>query len=392
MKHMKKLWALLLALVMALALGVTAAATGTVEVTDPSQKPPGNETVVQFTIEKQVVKAEKAATPPAETFEFELEDSEEVEKKSPANYGIELKDELKIETTGGVQTYRKTIRAQIDMSKVNPNGGWKVTPSVGSQDPSSYTKTFHITEKNSGKEGWTNTSSGRYDVTFRYDCTNGNMTCTVYGRGTDSSAEFAQFTNTYTKQADPTTTVEIPFTKVVKLGGNANADSQAFELEIFNIGNSNTSDYANVKYTAKVETNGAKTYTGEIVISGPKSEVDEFISEGFYVREKNTKADNWTYSNAMWYVQPVGTNNGIAFTVYPATKQTTDNGDSYEYDRMNPVTQMTFTNINTRHVSHTRTETKIESPKTFDAGIGLYAVSALLSVTGSAWLVGKKHK
>lgn len=36
MKHMKKLWALLLALVMALALGVTAAATETVEVTDPS--------------------------------------------------------------------------------------------------------------------------------------------------------------------------------------------------------------------------------------------------------------------------------------------------------------------------------------------------------------------
>ena len=390
MKHMKKLWALVLALVMALALGVTALATESVGVPGGNPFGPGNEPVVQFTIEKQVVKDEKAATPPAETFEFVLEDTAN-EKKPLDYYGIELLDELKIETDGA-NTYGKTIRAKINMSKVNPNGGWKVIPSVGSQDPSSYTKTFHITEKIDGKEDWTNTSNDRYDVTFRYDCTNGDMTCTVYGRGTDSSAEFAQFTNTYTKQADPTTTVEIPFTKVVKLGGNANADSQAFELEIFNIGNSNTSDYANVKYTAKVETNGAKTYTGEIVITGPKSEVNAFISGGFYVREKNTKADNWTYSNAMWYVQPVGTNNGIAFTVYPATKQTTDNGDSYEYDRMNPVTQMTFTNIYTRHVSHTRTETKIESPKTFDAGIGLYAVSALLSVTGSAWLVGKKHK
>ena len=31
------------------------------------------------------------------------------------------------------------------------------------------------------------------------------------------------------------------------------------------------------------------------------------------------------------------------------------------------------------------------SPKTFDAGIGIYAVTAVLSVTGMAWTAKKRH-
>lgn len=34
----------------------------------------------------------------------------------------------------------------------------------------------------------------------------------------------------------------------------------------------------------------------------------------------------------------------------------------------------------------------VPAPKTFDAGVGIYAVSALLSMTGGAWLVSKKRK
>lgn len=39
----------------------------------------------------------------------------------------------------------------------------------------------------------------------------------------------------------------------------------------------------------------------------------------------------------------------------------------------------------------TTTDTKTGSPKTFDAGVGIYAVTALLSVTGMAW-TGKKRR
>ena len=37
------------------------------------------------------------------------------------------------------------------------------------------------------------------------------------------------------------------------------------------------------------------------------------------------------------------------------------------------------------------TDTKTDSPKTFDAGVGIYAVTALLSVTGMAWAGKKRH-
>lgn len=41
------------------------------------------------------------------------------------------------------------------------------------------------------------------------------------------------------------------------------------------------------------------------------------------------------------------------------------------------------------------TDTKVDetkgSPKTFDAGVGIYAVTAVLSVTGMAWVGKKRH-
>ena len=41
--------------------------------------------------------------------------------------------------------------------------------------------------------------------------------------------------------------------------------------------------------------------------------------------------------------------------------------------------------------SDTKTDTTKGSPKTFDAGIGIYAVTAVLSVTGMAWTAKKRH-
>ena len=39
----------------------------------------------------------------------------------------------------------------------------------------------------------------------------------------------------------------------------------------------------------------------------------------------------------------------------------------------------------------TDTTTTKGSPKTFDAGVGIYAVTAMLSVTGMAWVGKKRH-
>ena len=54
---------------------------------------------------------------------------------------------------------------------------------------------------------------------------------------------------------------------------------------------------------------------------------------------------------------------------------------------------MTFVNIYTRNASSRTTtdEKPISSPKTFDAGVALYGVSALLSLTGTALVIKRKN-
>ena len=331
----KKLLALLLCLVMAVGILPT--------VVMAEEKDPRNP-VVEFTIVKKVDNAENAVTPPAETFEFVLEDTAD-EKKPFSEYGITLLDDLKIDTDGA-DLYEKTVRAKIDMAKVNPNGGWNAIIPVGSQTVSSYNKTFHITEKNDAKDGWEYSTAG-YAVTFKYDCETNEMTCTLHERGNDVTFRTADFTNTYTKQEQAKKAIEFPFTVTVKQGGNVAPGKQVFELEVFENSNSNADEYRDVTVTASVETNGVKDYSGSLIITGPEDQVNAFTSEGFYVREKDTKAANWTYSDAVWYVMPIGTSDGVDYNLYPAILKTSDNGEYYEFDREHPVEMMTFVNTYT---------------------------------------------
>lgn len=364
---MKKLFATLLCLAMLVGVLPTAA------MAEEDTRFPE----VQFNIVKKVVKADNAATPPAETFVFELEDTAN-EKKAPAAYGIELLNELKIETDG-VNDYVKAIRARIDLSKVNPNGGWDSIIPTGSQTPSSYYKTFHISEKNSGTDGWSY-STAKYAVTFRYDCEARNMTCGVYEIGNDVTFRAAEFKNTYTKQAPAAKTMEVPFTVTVKQGGNVAPGKQTFELEPVGMGNSNANEYADVKVTAFVETNGVGDYEGTLAITGPADQVEQFTCEGFFVREKNTKAANWTYSDALWLVMP----EEDGFTFYPGEMKTTDNGDQPVFEETAAAGKMTFINIYTENKTVTPEKTaETKSPKTGDSSnVALWF--ALLFVSGGA--------
>ncbi len=56
-----------------------------------------------------------------------------------------------------------------------------------------------------------------------------------------------------------------------------------------------------------------------------------------------------------------------------------------------PVREMTFENTYTRNISYTiPDEQPISAPKTFDAGVALYGVSALLSLSGTALVIKRK--
>ena len=228
---------------------------------------------------------------------------------------------------------------------------------------------IYLREQNGGDAGWTysdalyrvnrNTQDGQ-TYTYSFDRVDGEDA--VY------NLEKATFTNTYTYSE---TRYELPFTKTVKQGGSAAPGQENFELEIFNVGNRNLTNYGNL-YTAAVTTNGAGDYDGKLVISGPADQVRDLVCEGFYVREKNAGTANWSYSDEVWFVSreqvpsvpgdgtvilpggfpgnitPTNPEREYTFKFYPATAEVSDNDIFYDYNREDQREKMTFTNTYTR--------------------------------------------
>ena len=85
------------------------------------------------------------------------------------------------------------------------------------------------------------------------------------------------------------------------------------------------------------------------------------------------------------------TNSGITSGTYtseptvPSGYKATKNDDGTW-----TVTKISYYYYPSTSDTTTSTTTK-GSPKTFDAGIGIYAVTAVLSVTGMAWTAKKRH-
>ena len=367
-RNRKTVFALLLALVMTLGLAATAGAT---------EVEPTNSFNLELTITKMVEQTGDVA-PPAETFTFVLEDvvNEGETKHDLAYYGIELLDDLTISTATG-NTVEKTLRFKLPASDFADHH-WIPSRNSGSEDIARYRKVFLLTEQNDGKAGW-EYSTKSYELVFTYDMGYRDMDLDVYLPGTDAR-ESAKFTNIYTENL---TTVEIPFTKTVKLGGNTGPGKTDFKLEIFDIGNGSADGYKDVTYTAAVTTNGAGSYNGELVISGPAAQVRQFVCEGFSVREVKNNYSGWTYSDAVWFVKPeYQVNNGVPPMKIYLTKYT---------EEATAAERMTFENTYTYNTSYTTPDVKPTSaPKTFDAGVALYGVSALLSLTGTALVIKRK--
>ena len=365
----KTVFALLLALVMTLGLAATAWATEVV---------PTESFKRGLSITKEV-KQTGDVTPPAETFTFVLEDAvKEGEKHDLAYYGITQLDELKIPTATGNEI-TKTFSFELPASDFAAHH-WDSSKNVGSDEIARYYKSFLLKEQNDGKAGW-QYSTDTYAVTFTYRTADKSMELAIHVPGNDVYYDSAKFTNTYIENL---TTVKIPFTKTVKLGGNTGPGKTDFKLEIFNIGNSNADGYKDVTYTAAVTTNGAGSYDGELVISGPAAQIHQFVSEGFFVREVKNNYSGWTYSDAVWNVVPeYQVNNGVPPMKIYLTKYT---------EEATAAERMTFENTYTYNTSYTTPDVKPTSaPKTFDASVALYGVSALLSLTGTALVIKRKN-
>lgn len=298
--------------------------------------------------------------PPAETFEFEVEDTAKGEKHPLSYYGIGVED-LKL-STNGVNDVEKTLRFRVPTKKDYTAYHWDAVTKSGTDTVAWYSKTFLLKEKNDGKPGWSY-STADYALTFWYDIEYHSMDLRLHQTGNDVYYRTAEFTNTYSS-----TSYELPFTKTVKQGGNTAPGKEKFALEIFDVGVSSMEAHAKDLYTATVTTKGAGTYDGKLLISGPADQVEALLCEGFYVREKDRGADHWTYDDAVWHIKPqyeqtsgqtvvnvplAPTNTPLEATVmnyqlaiYPTTKMKGANGIYYE-DSETAVEKMTFTNTYT---------------------------------------------
>ena len=301
-------------------------------------------------------------TPPAETFEFEVEDTDLDEKHPLSYYGIGV-EELKL-STNGVGDVEKTFSFSVPWTNDYADYHWKAVTKSGTDTVGWYSKTFLLREKNDGKPGW-NYSNKEYALTFWYVIEDGTMQLNIHDPGNDVYYTKAEFTNTYNG-----TRYELPFTKTVKLGGSAAPGQENFELEIFNVGVGSMEEHAKELYTAAVTINGADDYDGKLVISGPADQVEALVCEGFYVREKNAGAANWTYDDAVWHILPERTRyivdvdaplvnnlpadtqpetdaNEYRLAIYATKREESDNGVDY-VNYGTPADKMTFTNTYTR--------------------------------------------
>ncbi|MBS4880280.1 MAG: S-layer homology domain-containing protein [Firmicutes bacterium] len=333
--------------------------------------------------------------PPAETFEFEVEDTARGEKHPLSYYGIGVED-LKL-STNGVNDVEKTLRFRVPTKKDYTAYHWDAVTRSGTDTVAWYSKTFLLKEKNDGKPGW-NYSTAEYALTFWYDIENNSMDLKLHQPGNDAYYRKAEFTNTYSS-----TSYELPFTKTVKQGGNTAPGKEKFALEIFDVGVSSMEAHAKDLYTATVTTKGAGTYDGKLLISGPADQVEALLCEGFYVREKDRGADHWTYDDAVWHIKPQRGQTGdqivvnvppastntppeaaamkYQLAIYPTTKMKNANGIYYE-DSETAVEKMTFTNTYTYNTSSGAT---IIVKKTDPAGTPLSgAVFALNNSRGDA--------
>ena len=361
----KTLFALLLALVMALGLTATAwAAEGNVTVNLPDgfieqtpnvpMDPSDPVYKIHFT---KVVEQAGTCAPGKETFKFEaVNDVIDAAEYPDVQRSVEIE-------TNGAGTYQGTLTITGPAVQVQNFVG----------------RGFYVREVQGDDQCWTY-SNKEYHVAFDIDNTTREPMLTFYLNNEEVSE--MTFTNIYTENL---TTVEVPFTKTVKLNGNTAPGETNFTLEIFDVGNGNTSEYKDVTYTAVVTTKGVGNYDGKLIISGPTKQVRQFVCEGFSVREVNDNLPRWTYSDAVWYVLPgeAEDENGIPkMNIY-----STRNGEGAAEN------QMTFVNTYKRNSTNKTTtpEKPISSPKTFDAGVALYGVSALLSLTGAALVIKRKN-
>ena len=148
----------------------------------------------------------------------------------------------------------------------------------------------------------------------------------ITGRNNDGTPIFYDHQNPYVfvnKKIDNSVEVRIPVTKIVEQTGFKAPGAETFTFEVFGFENSNQIEWSYVSNT--VETNGAGTYKEDIII---KTEEESLVYEPFFIKETKGTKEGWTYSEAVYKVEPVFEEDGFVGFEF----EIVENGDPVTYD------------------------------------------------------------
>lgn len=189
-----------------------------------------------------------------------------------------------------------------------------------------------------------------------------SVTATVDDEEIDVTAKgdeaFTGYNSVHIIVTEEEKTIEVPIVKSVIQTGNVAPGEESFSFEILDVLNPETTAFPNIKYTAKIATNGVGDYEGKLIITGPTNEIDDFFSMGFFVAEVNDGAADWTYSDNIWHVrigpslatlfEPIidvidpDINHSNFVEIYPAYFDAEN--EDYNVDYQNPARYMSFEN------------------------------------------------
>lgn len=317
-----------------------------------------------FEVDKTVVKGGDVA-PGKETFTFELEygtigENEQHSVVFTPDGSVTLADcgiafTTNTITTNGEGEETFTLGGTIDPTKVTAENHWQ--SSSGNDSVPKWIITLRLTEKNDGKAGWTYSDVERY---LTIQVIKNEASTDVHILGNDVSDN--NYENTYTAYS---------FT-VKKTDANGNPLSGA----VFSL--TGTGNFSGQNFEAVSGNNGIATFA---------------VPEGNYTLSEKTAPNGYVKSNETYTLIVRNDNNhsALGWGGEPGVYFYDEDEPDYSNYKYVKYTQVTFVN----RVKRTTTPSQpveVESAKTADAGIALYAGLAILSMTGSAGVVLRRRK
>ena len=236
------------------------------------------------------------------------------------------------------------------------------TPATVTLVPGTYT----IVEKSANKDG--------YDLTTEYD----KETFTVEA----GKNVIVTVTNTYTKKVTPppaeyTLSVDIQKNIELKRSSSRKPGKASFTFEAYLVdekGNETILD------TVTIDTKGTKSADGTLTFTLTEDDLSVTGHGTVYVREVKGSTRGWTYDDTVYALGVELTTDGKLNIISVDTK------------RIDKPATLEFTNVYYKRSTTTGGGDKpIQSVKTGDMGIAMYAMTSLLSLGGAA-LVIKKRK